>query len=522
MDQKEMLYPTSIIEEGKHNIILQNKCGNRLTLLCKEDALELEFMYKPNAKRRKEFSARTFSNRDINTRLFAVAGMPEVPAGEIAKIGYDPFVTTIDIALENGGKNKFTFVNIVDENCFALSATGPMSFVFMPHGGFTVEDGLITEMFTERNEDIVSFVIFDGLAENRYRELEDGSHVVQLCENEVIYVGGEETYAQVNRVRKKLRGLSLEALIQRNEAQIRLFTDVSRLKINNPDFQKVYDINKRINFSMFDEGGVTFGALNRVYYLSWIRDTMMSSAMMALAGTPELLETAYPFVFENPSIKKIVDGEEFREYLQMIGTHWGKSEDDGIFYVLYGLYSHFQTTGSDKFLWEKDLKYIIKAVDYAYEALFETALGIFGSDTLGETTLQGSPFYGFDAVNGSISDYRCSHETRNGKGVVKCYALYHNMNMYNVLKMLGALLKASPNGADSELIATRITQYEALAENLSTKINEIFIREDGIYRPGILVLDDGEKLVIDDFRDLDLWEYAVSYTHLTLPTIYSV
>jgi len=512
MGRAETLYRQHQEENGKHNIILQNRCGNRLTLLFHEEQVEMELLYKPNAFRRKDFVARTFSNRDIQTPLFASATLPEVPVSDVKGFEYDPFLTKVNIALENGGKNQYQFINVIDENCFAISAIGPLTLAFRPHVAFHVEDGLITEQFTDRQEEIVSFILFPGAQENRFRVLADGTHILQICENDVIYFGGEENAYQVNRVAKKLRKLGLDkaglaALVQYNETEIRAFTEISKLTIHNPDFQTVYDINKRINFSEFDEGGVTFGALNRLYHISWIRDTLMSSSMMALSGTPSMLALTYPFVFENPSVKKAVDGEEFREYLQMIGSRWGKSEDDGIFYVLYGLFNLYQSTGDDTYLWDKNLKYIVKAVDFAIETLFEPDVGLFGSDTLGETTLPSSPFFGYDSVNGSKNEYRCPHETRNGKNVSKCYALYHNVNMYNVLKMLVLLIQASPDATTE-----KVDSYNQLAQLLETNIATTLIDSQGIYRAGILILEDGEKLVIDDFRNLDLWEYVWAIT----------
>ncbi|MEI6132088.1 MAG: hypothetical protein WCQ41_04615 [Bacillota bacterium] len=107
MSEFGSLYRKHVEENGKHNIILQNRCGNRLTLLFHEEQVELELLYKPNAFRRKDFAARTFSNRDIQTSLFKASCLPEVNAGEVKGFDYDPFITKVDIALENGGKNTF-------------------------------------------------------------------------------------------------------------------------------------------------------------------------------------------------------------------------------------------------------------------------------------------------------------------------------------------------------------------------------------------------------------------------------
>ena len=37
---------------------------------------------------------------------------------------------------------------------------------------------------------------------------------------------------------------------------------------------------------MVDEGGVSFGAIQRIYYLIWYRDLMMSTSMFAETGSP--------------------------------------------------------------------------------------------------------------------------------------------------------------------------------------------------------------------------------------------
>ena len=48
------IYREPQIEEGKHNVLLQNRCGNRLTLLVHDDHTDLEWVYKPNGFRRKD------------------------------------------------------------------------------------------------------------------------------------------------------------------------------------------------------------------------------------------------------------------------------------------------------------------------------------------------------------------------------------------------------------------------------------------------------------------------------------
>lgn len=494
------IYRNPINEDGIHNIILQNRCGNRLTLLLHEAYTELEFIYKPNAFRRKDYSARNFSNRDNFTTLFKEFNFPEIKASFAKDFLYDPFHTKVHTKTEYEAKNELTFINIVDENCFAISATSPLTISFVPHKEFNVSDGLITEKFIERGEEIVTFIKFSSFTDNRYRVLDDGTHILQLCEGDVILVGGEENSYQVNRVLRSLQNKNLEDLIQYNENRIKNYTSKSDLKLEDGSFQTVLDINKRVNYSMIDEGGVTFGALQRIYHLNWIRDNLMSTTMMALAGTPDLLKLALPYVFNNPSTTKVVDGKELRRYLQMVGTRWGKGEEDGLFYTTYALYILFQTTGNDEYLYSRNLKCLIDSIDYTIDTRFVKKEGLFGSDTIGETTLKGSSFYGYDAVNGSLETFFDAHNQNN---VSFCYTYYQNSNMFNILKMIEVLIKASPD------VDKRIAdKYRSLSEQLRESIKRKFVNPEGYYYAALIIYEDGEEKWINVIDNAEFWEHS--------------
>lgn len=495
------IYCDPATETGIHNIILQNRCGNRLTLLCHENYAELELLYKPNAYRRKEFAARNFSNRDNNTELFIDFRLPEIKPGNILNFDYDPFVTRVYLETNTGATNTLTFVNVADENCFAVAAASPLTLVFKPHKEFVMEDGLLYERFSDRGEEIVSFVMFSSYLDNRFRILDDGSCVLQIVDNDIILMGGEENLYQIRRISTKLKKFSYEELIEYGEKSVKTFTAKSVLKINHSEFQRVVDLNRRIVYSMSDEGGVTFGAINRLYHLIWIRDALMSTSMLALSGNPYLLQKTYPFILNSPSVTKHIDGFEYREYLQMVGTKWGKSEDDGLFYLVYGLYNLYQTTGSDDLLYSQELIPVTNAVDYAIKTLFDEKEQLFGSDTIGETTLRNSPFFGYDAVTGKLDEYRDPQEKHKGSNVVYCYTIYHNINMYNVLRMMEVIIKASP-----DMDASKAYLYRVLADSLKKGIINRFVNEIGVYSVAYLVLDDGETVWEKEIHNP--WEYS--------------
>jgi len=488
-----------VLEEGENNIILQNRCGNRLTLMFKPSGTDLEFVYKPNAMRRKDFWARNFSNRDNQTVLFPEFSMPDIRCGE-ATYEYDPFVTRIKIKAPSGAKNTLTTVNIADENAFAISARSPLLLAFKPHTRFEVSDGLLTERFSERGEEIVSFISFPGLEQNRFRILADGTYIIQVLENDVIIIGGEENLFQVNRVCAKFEGVSLQKLIDRNELLIRSELSTSTIFCRNPDFTKVLDINKRIIYSMVDEGGATFGALSRCYYLIWVRDGSMSTSLMARAGYTGLISDWTDLALKNPSIVRRDDGTEVPEFSQLLGSRWSKSEDDGIFYATLSLFTAVQTTGNTGLLQSDGFRILLESIDRYIEKVWDKSRKMAGSDTRGETSLKSSPYYGYDVVNGEMY-HNMTREDVFYTQISRSYTLYHQVNAYNLLLMANVLLASNPS-----LDNGRTAYYNSLSADLKATIKSKFINPSGNFYSGFELHADGSEKWIPFGKDCDYWE----------------
>ena len=494
------VYRRPQVEEGKHNVVLQSRAGNRLTLMAHESTTQLEWVYKPNAFRRKDLRARNFSGRDNQTELFEHCEFPEIGADIIRDFEYDPFTTRLHVDIPESVKNVITVVNVIDENCFALAADRPLTITFRPHHTFEERDGLLTETFTDRGEEIVSFISFASFEENRYRVLDDGTAVIQIYENETVLIGGEENAAQVERVLRKLRPLSLNELLERNEQAISAVTEKGRVQCDDENWQRVLDLNRRVIYSGLDAGGACFGALNRIYYLIWNRDGAMTTSMAARAGNPDLLKAWAPFIFENPAMRRAANGERMPEWLQILGSRWTKSEDDGIFYVALSLFTLWQTTGESDFTRTPQWTQLLTALDFDIATRFDENENLFGSDTRGETTLKGSPTYGYDMVNGKLERHLNPVEAEGGV-FERVYSLYHNVNLFNTLLMIASLqAEVQPDDA-------RIARYTELSEKLRTTLSTRFVNEDGFYRADRVRFADGSMGWME-FPHADYWEYA--------------
>ncbi len=364
-------FANPVIEDGKRNIILQNRCGNRLTMMLYDEQTNLEFVYKPNAFRRKEYAARNFSNRDIFTLLFKAVKWPMINASNIVGFDYDPFVTRLKMKNQWEAQNEITVVNIADENVFAISAKAPLLIAIKPHRTFEVKNGLLTENFTDRGESIVSYVAFENIVQNRFRVLDDGTYVIQIFENEVVLFGGEENDYQVQRVLNRLKNKSLTELIAQNEQQLASIMNQGVVHFTNPDFQKVLDINHRVVYLESTKAVPVSVRLTAFITLIWVRDGSMTSSLMARAGNPELIKKWTQFLLNNPSITRKADNTLVPEFLQIVGSRWTRSEDDGIFYAMLSFFSYFKTTGQDDLIQGKEFQVLLDAIDRYLEKTLE-------------------------------------------------------------------------------------------------------------------------------------------------------
>lgn len=493
-------YRSPQVEEGIRNVILQNRCGNRLSLLVHERHTDLEFLYKPNAFRRKDFRARNFSSRDNCTAIFPAFSFPEIGAAMVRQWDYDPFILRLGIEAEGGARNHLTIVNVPDENVFVVSARCPLLLALRPHGRFEESDGLLQERFRDRGEEIVSFVAFPGFEHNRFRLTDDGQAVLQIFENDCILIGAEENDAQVERVCRKLAGKTIQILEQETETCLAPVLQQGRMTLQADDaLQRVLDVNRRMVWSGLDAGGACFGALNRIYHLIWTRDGSMTASALARAGWPDVVETWTPFLLANPSERLDDGGRRVREFLQLVGTRWTKTEDDGIYYAVLSLFTLAQASGPTRLLSDGTLADVLDILDHTIATRFDSERGLFGSDTLGEDTLAGSPYFGYDTVNGAFA---ASHQHVAGAPqLLRVFSLYQNINMYNCLMMAQVLISLTRDPRHAE----KRERYAGLARTLATQLRQQFVNETGCYRSMCVLTDDGRETWSDTG---DFWEYA--------------
>ncbi len=489
------------VEEGKRNIILQNRCGNRLTLLCHDDHCAFEFDYKPNAYRRKDYRARNFSNRDNNTQFFKQFTFPDIHTDDIQGFDYDPFHTVLHSKNEASAQNEIHLINLAQHNAFVISARCPLLIGIKPQHSFVVSNGLLSETFGDRGERIHSFIAFTNFEENRYRVLDDGTHVLQLMENDILLVGAEETEYLAQVCIDTFANKTLNEINELNEADLHRDLRHGLQRFNDPDWQRIFDVNQRVVWSGLDQGGACFGALNRIYHLIWVRDGSMTASHFALAGNTDSIKIWAPFLLANPSKTLQDDGSYREEFLQIVGSRWTKAEDDGLFYTCWSMFTYFRCTGDDQLIHGEALPLLLRCAQAQLEKCWEQDRGLMGSDTLGEDVLAGSIYYGYDIVNGKIA--KSHHHKENEKQIERCYSLYHQVNTFNVLSMLRILLAQRPDLDDG-----LSEQFAVICQHIQQSLRSIFCDKNQQLYSMYVRYDDGSDEWVPFGYGCDYWEHA--------------
>lgn len=231
--------------------------------------------------------------------------------------------------------------------------------------------------------------------------------------------------------------------------------------------------------SMIDESGAFRASLKSVYYLLWIRDSGFSFAYQAAAGWPHKLPELCRLLLDNPNHITDPGLPAGRMFGQLIHRKLGKLEEDGLYYVVWSLFSLWTQTGRRDFLSPADHALLDEALAWVETVTWDAERGLFGEYTADETAAHGSRDQGWDYAIGQPAGDACiRHE---GRPVVRNYDVYFNACMHSTYVMLAALRD------DPALLAKADRVWPELAKLLAE-------RADGIPCYGELLLEDGARV----------------------------
>jgi hypothetical protein len=169
-------------------------------------------------------------------------------------------------------------------------------------------------------------------------------------------------------------------------------------------------------------------------------------------------------------------------FAQLINKDYGKYEEDGVFYVIWCLFTHWTQTGQKTLSAGKNLKLVEDALRWVEEYIYDERRGLFGSYFADETPAGDCRDDQWDYAIGQPARYE--PPKFEGVTILRFYDTYMNMLMHSAYSMLAALT----GGKKAEGYTAKAA---ALWENLKPFFD---IRKDGLPTYGELLLKDGRRV----------------------------
>lgn len=252
----------------------------------------------------------------------------------------------------------------------------------------------------------------------------------------------------------------------------------------HPELERLQRVVLRGLHSMIDESGTFRASLKDIYYQIWVRDSGFSFAYQAAAGWPHKLRELCRLLLDNPLTVRGGHGAPAgRMFGQMINRDYGKCEEDGLYYVVWSLFTHWTQCGELDFITEADWDLIAEALDWVDAAAWDPQRGLYGHHWADETPTSGWRDFGWDYAFGKPLDGR-DVVRHNGERVTRSYDSYVNLIMHSTFTMLAAL---NPG---------RFSSLGGRAEHLWKVLRPLLeTRTDGLPPYGELQLESGTRVI---------------------------
>lgn len=485
-------------------ILMHNPMGIRIELNINQK--ELNLWISPKAGVDNDNLTRNFSNRDDHTKLFDRITLPDIDLGKFTHCDYNAFHSIIyfekitlhlaTLTNEPAVLVWFDQGGIVDiksdKAATSLQRTSHMFATGLADRGFQLE-----------------FAAAMGGGKSAYRhqlQLEKGRSIYTQAKLEpgqpLVFFGGVKE-DNVTQKATALAQKNLPSLLEENKKRVNDATQYGKLVLKNkPELQKLIDINKEIYFSMVDASGAVRAAIQNIYYMIWIRDGGMSSALLGSSGWLWPLKSWTEFLLANPTEVKN-ESPQGRMFGQLTNKSINKWEEDGNFYAIWSAFTHWTQTGDRTSVSGDNLKLLEESMDWLERYCYSEKKQAFGRYYYGETSFVGSRDYNYDNAIGVPTGWGAN--TYKDSVITKAFDMYVNMTAYTNYIMLAAM----------QTDKTKQTYFFEKATRL-----EPFLRS--LYRDG--TMPDYGDLVTINGNTMRAEEFGMDETDhvwgLTLPYFY--
>lgn len=442
----------------------------------------LEIWISPRPGSSRDYRDRNFSNRDDHTRLFDRVSLPALRAEDFLGCEYDPFHVVAKFR-----QQTLHLVPLVHLPAIVLWCEAAQRVDFKSDKAdrpiALATDGFLVE-HPDRGEEFIFAAIAPSAHFGHQPVVDDGRSLycrVELPPGAPLLIGG------FTRLEKGLLDLlaahsrhTPEDILATNEAAIEPLLRPGRFQLREQtDWQRLLDNNRRVLAAMQDHSGAIRAALNRIYYLIWVRDGAMIEVFQAYAGHASALRRWTDFLLVNPTV---IDDPEFpgKTFLMLVNpiTKW---EEDGVFFAIWSTFIAWTQTGDDAIVSPSRLRLLDGAMDWLERYCFDPTRGLFGRYFYSETPLPRSRDDGCDNAVGMKTDP--TNCRIGGKEVRRSYDLYCNQLAYAAYRMLAAMHRGKNKSRYSE-------KASALREALRPFYAEVDFGK-GLPDYGDLLLEDG-------------------------------
>lgn len=480
----EMIYLDNTSQDGipgQSYILMHNRKGVRIEYNLNKQQLNL--WISPLAGKSMAEVDRNFSNRDDNTSIFDKIAFPHLKFKDFISCEYDAFYSKIIFK-----NNTMHILSVYDKPAvvvwFDKSETIDFKTDKIDHALIYTPHLLLTRHSERGKHFDFAAKVANGKGTFVHQKVYDPMRSfysrVTLQANQPVVIAGDEYTEGIAAMVDELSNTPIKDVLSKNEKLISADIQYGTIKVrNNPDLQKIIDLNKRIILSMQDESGAIRAALRYIYYLIWHRDGGMVFSYNAYTGWAAPLKKWCEFIMANPTVNN--KGERFFGQLVSPIT---KLEEDGPFYGIWSMYTYWSQTGDTSLLTSANLALLDDNIKWLENNYFDSEKGMFFRYHYGESPYYGSYGDGWDDAVGRQS-FKNPYKWK-GDTITKAFDTYINTINYANYIMLSVLNK----GEKSQL-------YLAKAQALAAKLMPYFMVENGLPAYGELITVKGKSILAE-------------------------
>jgi hypothetical protein len=447
------------------------------------DDSRLILWWSPKAGQSTDCRDRNYSSRDAHLEVFESIELADCGLGTFQRCDYDPYHSALHF------ENRVLHLALrVGTPAVLLWSDRPLTIDFKSHRYDCPLVQTPRQLTLQHAEPRYTFHFAAALGsgEGHFRhchyhaEEQPVFSQAQVAPGQVLAIGiGLDTEA-VTEALQTLSSRQPAALLAEVDAALAPHCASGHIRSRRfPELEALRSQVIRGLHSMIDESGACRASLKAIYYLLWVRDSGFAFAYQAAAGWPHKLPELCRLLLDNPNHITDADLPQGRMFGQLIHRKLGKLEEDGLYYVVWTLFT--QWTQSDQLdrMSADDWALIDEALHWVETVTWDEQRGLFGEFTADETAAYGHRDHGWDyAIGKPGGDHHLHHQ---GQPVVRNYDVYFNACMHSTYVRLAALRGD----------AACLKKAERLWPELAKLLAE---RSDGVPTYGELLLADGTRV----------------------------